>query len=278
MRPVPSFARRRGATTIAAVVVGVLLMAGAARVARVAEPAGGPPMSDAAMKMCVSNWFASHPAHGAVPAAALAATPADTFRVISFRFDTDGKSTTQVDTARIVAGQTILFKHSDGFHTTTSGKPTDLDAGSLWDLPVDPTSTEVVIDFPTPGTYPFFCRPHGQFFNMRGVVVVTENTAGVSPGASAEGAGFVGGAWPNPSRQGASFRFRIDRSGDARIRMLDASGRVVALVLDAPLAPGVHEASWSARRADGSRMQPGTYWALLEIHGARSSTKVVLSR
>ena len=275
-QPLPML-RRRVIVPAALVMASVVLTAVLVSVARVEEPAGGPPMSDAAMKLCVSDWFAANPAHGAVPMSAFAPTPSDTFLVSNFRFDNDGRSITQVDTAKIVAGQTVLFKLSAGFHTTTSGNPGDLNAGSLFDLPVDSGSPEQVVEFSTPGTYPFFCRPHGAGFNMRGVVVVSASTAGVAPTATS-GAGFVGSAWPNPTRAGASFRFRVDRSSDVRLRMLDAGGRVVADVLDAPLAPGVHEAHWGARRADGSRVQAGTYWALLEIHGARFSSRVVITR
>ena len=256
------------------VVVALGSWAGAALVG---ELVSDPSMSEASMKLCVSDWFAEHPAHGAVPLTATAPPPADTFLVSSFRFDTDGRSATQVDTMRIVEGQTVMFKHVDGFHTTTSGKPTDVDAGSLWDLPVDPSSTEAVVDFPTAGTYPFFCRPHGQFFNMRGVIVVSVNTARVEPGAARGGLAFVGGPIPNPSRAGVSFRFRVDREGDVGLRIFDASGRAVARVLDAPLAPGVHEARWNARRADGSRARAGVYFAKLEAHGASATVRVTLT-
>lgn len=244
----------------------------------VAEPKGDVPMSDAAMKLCVSDWYAEHPAHGAAPLTASAPPPADTFLVSNFRFDTDGRSGTQIDTMRVTAGEFVMWKIVSGFHTTTSGKPTDLDAGSLWDLPVDSGSPEVVVDFPTPGTYDFFCRPHGGPFNMRGVVVVSGGTAGVSPSPRATGAGFVRPAWPNPARQEAHFRFRADRSGEVSLRILDASGRAVARVLDGPYAAGEHEAGWNLRDAGGRRASPGTYWALLEVNGVRTSTKVVIAR
>ncbi|MBI5168444.1 MAG: hypothetical protein HZA61_03050 [Candidatus Eisenbacteria bacterium] len=261
---------------LAAVVVAAL---GAwAALAFVAEPIGGVPMSDAAMKLCVSDWYAEHPAHGGVSPAAATALAVDTFLVTNFRFDSDGRSATQIDTVRVNAGEFVMWKIASGFHTTTSGKPTDLDAGSLWDLPVDPGSPEVVVDFPTPGTYPFFCRPHGAAFNMRGVVVVTGGTAGVGGSPRAAGAGFSRPAWPNPSRQNANFRFRVDRSGEVSLRILDASGRAVAHVLGGTFAAGEHDAAWNLRDAGGRRASPGTYWALLDVHGVRSSTKVVVAR
>ena len=61
-------------------------------------------MSDAAMQLCVSDFYATHAEHGAVPAA-VGATAADTFLTSNFRFDTDGLAGTVVDTAKIEAGQ-----------------------------------------------------------------------------------------------------------------------------------------------------------------------------
>ena len=103
-----------------------------ATVARVAEPVGGPPMSDAAMKMCVSDWYAAHPAHGGERFSAtspLAPAPADTFLVTNFRFDSDGRAT-QIDTVRVLEGQTVMWKIVSGFHSTTSGNPAGIPTGS----------------------------------------------------------------------------------------------------------------------------------------------------
>lgn len=275
MPPIRRFLPRQWSLFAVLVATVTLLLGGAARTARVSEPPTGPAMSDASMRRWLSTWYGAHPAHGA---AAVAGGAADTFRVSNFRFDGDGVAATTVDTVKILAGQSVMWKLVGGFHTSTSGNPDDLDAGSIWDLPVDPTHTEQVVAFPNPGTYPFHCRPHGAFFNMMGVVVVSAPTTGVPPAAAGAEVGFVAPPWPNPAQAGARFRFRVDRAGAVRLRILDASGRVVARVLDRLLEPGVHEAASNARAADGARARAGTYWALLDIHGTRSSTKVVLAR
>ena len=137
----------------------------------------GSAMNADAMRTEIANWYAQHPVRGGTFAAA-----ADTFLVISFRFDNDGSAATQIDTAKIRTGESVLFKWSDGDHTTTSGSPGQPGQGSQWDHPIDglPANQEFTVTLDTPGTYPFFCIPHGSFFNMKGVIVVT-TPADVTP-------------------------------------------------------------------------------------------------
>lgn len=234
-------------------------------------------MTDAAMKAWVDGWFAAHPAHGAAPAS-VSAAPADTFLTNNYYFDTDGSTLTQVDTAKIIQGQTVLFKLVGGFHTTTSGNPGETTAGSHWDLPVDPSHLQQVVAFDTVGRFPFFCRPHGSAFNMRGVVIVSPNPAGVAPEPSAGGrVGFVAPAWPNPTATGARFRFALARGGLVHLRIVDVSGRAVATVFDRELAAGTYQGEWDGRSAGGAAAA-GVYFAQLEAPGLRASTRLTISR
>lgn len=238
------------------------------------SPTGIAGMTDASMRQWLADYYAVHPAHGGATGAG---TPADTFLVNNFIFDTDGNLATQIDTARVTVGQSVMWKLVAGFHTTTSGNPTDLNAGSHWDHAVDPSNLEFTVQFDTAGTYPFFCRPHGQFFNMRGVVVVSAALdAGPSP--AVRGEGFVADAYPNPTHAGARFRFALRRPGAVTLRVLDASGRAVATVLDQRLDAGVHDATWDGRRADGGRAAAGVYYARLRGAGLDASTRIVVTR
>ena len=232
-------------------------------------------MSDAAMAKWSHDYYATHPIRGTVPASAAPAV-ADTFLVNSFYFDTDNNTGTQVDTARIQVGQRILFKHVGGFHTATSGNPNDPNAGSHFDFPVDPSHLETQVQFDTAGTYPFFCRPHGAFFNMRGVIVVKPASTGVPAPAANLRAGFTAAPWPNPSNRGTSFRFAIPRAGRTRLAAFDAAGRRVAVLLDADLAAGEHAGGWDGRA--GSRTAAaGVYYLRLNGPGVSASTRVVIS-
>lgn len=272
---------RRLTRAVPTLLVAATLFTLGAHVSRVAKPVtparvpDGMEMSDEAMKQWLADWYAKHPAHGARIADGPAA---DTFRVVSFRFDTDGKSATQIDTARIVAGQSVLWQWVDGFHTATSGAPTDPVPGELFDFPMDPGNTLATFQFDTPGTYPFFCAPHGTFFNMKGVVVVAPNPLAVPPAATDAGVGFVAAPWPNPTRDGASFRFAVPQDGAASLRVFDASGRLVARVLDEDLRAGTFVAAWSGRTADGRPAAPGAYFARLVAPGVNARARIVVTR
>lgn len=233
-------------------------------------------MSEADMKRAVDAWFAAHPAHGGV---LLGGAVADTFLVRNFLFDTNGILSSAVDTARIEVGQSLMFKWVSGTHTTTSGAPSDPDAGSLWDAPISnlsPATREFTVNFPAAGTFRFFCRPHGELSNMVGVVVVSENTVD-APAPRVTVAGFVGGLTPNPTRGGAVFRFALTRAGRARVEVFDASGRRLGRVLDRTLEAGEHAGAWDGR-VHGTRAAAGVYYLRLALAEGTQTRRLVVER
>ena len=233
-------------------------------------------MDPNAMKAEITAWYAAHPAHGRTT---IQATAADTFLASNFIFDTDGNLATQVDTARIHVGESVMFKWVSGFHTTTSGNPGDVDAGSLWDHPLDnfaPEDLEFVVNFPNSGTFPFFCQPHGSSFNMRGAIVVTANV-GV-PQAVGSMIGFTRSPAPNPTRAGVAFQFAVRKAGVVHAEVFDAAGRRLAVVLDRGFDAGVHEASWDGRDAGGARVRAGVYFLRLGTPDVMQTRAVTLER
>jgi plastocyanin len=233
-------------------------------------------MSDASMKSSLERWYRDHPARGA--RAAATETAADTFVVSNYRFDTDGRAT-QVDTCRIVVGQSVMWKWVAGFHTTTSGTPEDPTPGLFWDQPLDAANPSFTFMFDEQGEYPFFCVLHGALLNMKGVVIVSANGLDVPPSPGEAGrAGFLASPWPNPTRAGASFRFGVERGGEVRLAVFDLAGREVALIADGPLPAGVHVRHWNGRLRDGTAAAPGTYFARLVAPGHQSSARVVVAR
>jgi hypothetical protein len=69
-------------------------------------------------------------------------------------------------------------------------------------------------------------------------------------------------ASPNPARE-----------GDVRLTIVDALGRVIVTLADAPMRPGEHSIEW-----DLSDVAEGLYLIALESDGARSSTPIIISR
>jgi plastocyanin len=225
------------------------------------------PMTDAAMEKWTRDWWAAHQPVGVSAQRPAAAA----FTARNFQFDTDNNLATQVDTAQINVGETVTWQWINGFHTVTNGNDSfDPQAGALFDQPVDPTSTSFSFTFNTPGTFPFFCRPHEGL--MAGVVVV-QSVVGVPPGTT-QRLGFTRDPSPNPSTGGVSFAFSLRAPGRARAEVFDAIGRRVAVLTDADLPAGSHEGAWDGRRHDGARAMPGVYYLRLRIPG-RTATRTI---
>ena len=184
-------------------------------------------------------------------------------------FNSDGKTTTPIDTARIQTGQAILWKWVTGIHTTTNGTgSTDPAAGTLWDQSMTTSAREFAFTFNTPGTYPFFCRVH-ESFDMRGVVVVTDPVAVPPNERPMPGLAFVSIPAPNPTREGVRFQFWVPRAERARAEVFDAAGQRVATIFDRNVGPGGQSAEWDGRTFAGRSAAPGVY--LLRITAGRAT-------
>ena len=232
------------------------------------------PMTDESMARWVRDWYAAHPARGQ----SASASAADTFSVVNFAFDTDGSVATQVDTAKIQVGQTILWVLSAGVHTTTNGDGSvDPAAGTLWDQPLTTPGAEFSFTFADAGTYPFFCRPH-EGFVMKGVVVVSTATSVPAPTHGGARLAFVADPAPNPTGAGMRFQFSLARAGRVRAQLFDLSGQLVARILDRDLEPGIHAGGWDGRTLSSSSAAPGMYYLSLNADGMRLTRQVTVVR
>ncbi len=87
------------------------------------------------------------------------------------------------DTLYIAAGDIVIWSWTSGSHTVTNGTgAADPNAGSLFDASLNSVNPTVQYTFTTPGTVPYFCRPH-EGLGMKGVVFVLAPV----PAFSAEG-------------------------------------------------------------------------------------------
>ncbi len=236
----------------------------------------GVPMTDQAMAQWVSEYYAAHPA---VRPAAAEGIPAVTIKAFSLNFDIDGDlAGTPIDTAHVMVGEIVRWQRLIGTHTVTSGDSSAaVDAGLLFDVPLDGTTPVFDYQFNQAGTFPYFCRVH-ESFNMRGVVVV-DAPVGVTPLTGVTDAvGFTSALAPNPTQRGTSFRFALRERGPARAMVLDASGRMVVSLLDETLAAGTYGASWDGRDRMGRRASPGVYFVQLILPGYQSAKRVVVAQ
>ena len=202
--------------------------------------------------------------------------PADTFTASGFQFDTDHNTGTQVDTAHVSVGQTVLWQNLAGIHTVTNGTGSlDPAAGTLFDAGIDIDNNTFTFQFTQAGTYPFFCRVH-ESSNMRGVVVVTDPVA-VGPLPGRQAIGFASEPEPNPTRHGVSFRLAMPTAGRAVLRVYDARGQLIAVPFDRDLGAGVWSVTWDGSTAGGGRAKSGVYFLRLVVPGDQSSRSVVLT-
>ncbi|HEY6194232.1 MAG TPA: choice-of-anchor tandem repeat NxxGxxAF-containing protein [Candidatus Eisenbacteria bacterium] len=79
---------------------------------------------------------------------------------------------------------------------------------------------------------------------------------------------------PNPVRSGAvDVRWSAPRATEARVRVLDATGRLVR-----ELVPGAGAARWALDDARGGRVAPGIYVVVLEAGGGCRARRVAVVR
>ena len=228
-------------------------------------------MTEAGMKRWADTWWASHRPVGASSSQGASAT----FTVTNFRFDLDGNSATQIDTAKISVGETVSWSWITGTHTCTNGTGSgDPAAGTLFDQPMDTNHRNFSFSFPNPGTFNFFCRPH-EFSDMKGVIIVSATTGAPGPEAAL---GFTADPVPNPTRDGARFAFSLRTPGHARAEVYDARGRRVAVALDADLASGPHGGAWDGRVSGGGRAATGVYYLRLTLPGYTASRTIAITK
>lgn len=93
----------------------------------------------------------------------------------------------------INVGDTVFWQRVAGSHTVTNGTGSgDPSVGTLFDATINAGNTSFDFTFNTPGTFPYFCRPH-EFANMKGTITVQggNNAPTVTNPGSQVGVEFV---------------------------------------------------------------------------------------
>lgn len=258
---------------VAVAAIAVAMRAGKAGAADAhAEHAAHADHSDEAMRAEAEAYWANRTPVGA-DAGEVEGGPAVTITVGDFIFETGAPG--QIDTARIVVGESVMWQWVSGFHTITSGMNSgDPNAGLLFDQPSDSFNPQFTFTFNNAGVFPYFCAFH-EFQNMFGYVEVTE-PASVPPDAGGI-LGFARDPAPNPTSAGVTFRYALREAGRVRAEVFDANGRRVATLLDRDMPAGVHAAAWSGL-TPGGPADTGVYYVRLRLPGYDESRRVVIRR
>jgi photosystem II stability/assembly factor-like uncharacterized protein len=83
---------------------------------------------------------------------------------------------------------------------------------------------------------------------------------------------------PNPFARSTTLGYSLARASNVRITIIDAQGRRIATLLDAPQPEGTHEVQWNARDGRGEAVGAGVYWYRLEAAGSAQAQKMLLVR
>lgn len=87
------------------------------------------------------------------------------------------------------------------------------------------------------------------------------------------------GNHPNPFNPHTTLAFELARpAARATLRIVDALGRQVAVLVDGALPAGRHQVVWDGRDARGHACSSGLYFSLLETPTDRATGKLTLLR
>lgn len=94
-----------------------------------------------------------------------------------------------------------------------------------------------------------------------------------SPGALPQQIALRGNH-PNPFHGATSIEYRLDRASDVNLRVYNALGQEVVVLVDGHQAAGTHSVSWDATSA----LPAGVYFYALDAGGSRQTRSMVLVR
>jgi hypothetical protein len=83
-------------------------------------------------------------------------------------------------------------------------------------------------------------------------------------------------ASPNPFHHRTVLSFVLAAATPVRLSIHDASGRLVATLLDRTLSPGRHALAWGGTGVAGLRVPAGVYFARLSLPGRTESRKLTV--
>ena len=162
----------------------------------------------------------------------------------------------------VTVGDTIIFTHGGGTHTTTS---VNIPASATsWDSPITSANPTFIYVVEVPGSYTYECTPHAP--NMAGsfTATVPVSVAGVSTSE------FEFNAAVNAERQ-AFLRIENNANTEVAILIMDITGKSVVNLFNGTLSSGE-----TLLKADLAGFNSGIYFVRMERLGKVYTRKVLL--
>lgn len=160
----------------------------------------------------------------------------------------------------------------DGDFTTTGNRVGLLSVGPF---PVLAAGATVSVTFATVlGADADALRRHGRMAQLAYDSGYAPSVSAVHPPRADEP--VLGPATPNPFNPLTRVAYATATDGPVRLTVHDLRGRLVATLVDGPVAAGPHAAVWDGRDAGGRPAAAGTYLLRLRTSAGTAAGKVVL--
>jgi hypothetical protein len=91
-------------------------------------------------------------------------------------------------------------------------------------------------------------------------------------------ASFLAQNYPNPFNPVTTIAFGLGKTGHVSLRIYDAAGRLVRVLIDKPRSAGFYSVEWNGLSDDGTASASGVYFYLLETDDFKETKKMVLLR
>jgi plastocyanin len=180
------------------------------------------------------------------------------------------------DLVVINVGDTVQWVWASFSHTVTNGLDlTDPAIGTLFDAPLNSANRTFSHTFTTPGTVPFFCRPH-LVMGMTGTIIV-QAAAAADQVPTRAALGLTGA--PNPFNPRTVISYTLPEAARVRLSVFDAAGRRLRVLSEgAAQDAGRQETTWDGLGDDGRAVAAGVYVVTVEAAGSRESIKLTLAK
>lgn len=118
-----------------------------------------------------------------------------------------------------------------------------------------------------------FAHTHGRgvFSSPAGPTSVKES--GSNPGAFSLLQNF-----PNPFNPETRIRFTLPSGGDVKIKVYDALGKEVAVLLNQSMNPGTFEVEWNGTDRAGNKLGSGIYFCRMTSGNTQKTIKMILNK
>jgi hypothetical protein len=108
--------------------------------------------------------------------------------------------------------------------------------------------------------------------------ITTEVAVGDAEAGAVAGLRIMGNR-PNPFNPVTHISFNVAVSGLTALRVYDGAGRLVAVLADGHMEPGLHTRSWNGRDLEGRALPSGVYYYRLEgAAGETAARRMVLTK